>query len=155
MRMSLDGISRTQYIHIKMAHLNYYNNVRVLVDVFYDSHVKLIEKVCNDLGVPEKAEELVDKYVDKSLKLKKFKDKNQPKKPKSAYMFFSVVHRKKLKEKSPDMAFGEIMKNISESWKKLNDKEKQKYNELAENDKERYQDEMEKYKSALFSSTTH
>jgi arsenate reductase-like glutaredoxin family protein len=70
-------------------------------------------------------------------------------------MFFSIDERKVLREKSPDLGFSDIMKSISESWKKLSDKQKTKYAELAEKDKERYQEELEKYKSEIFSATTN
>ena len=74
------------------------------------------------------------------------KDPNQPKRGKSAFMFFSIETRPKLVKSKPDLAFGEYGKLIGEQWKKLSDAEKKPYSKLAAKDKARYEKEMAAYK---------
>ena len=69
---------------------------------------------------------------------KKTKDPNAPKKNMSAYMFYAVENRPKIKEKNPDATFNDLSKLVGESWKKLTDKQKKPYNDKSEADKLRY-----------------
>ena len=55
---------------------------------------------------------------------------------KSAYNFFVAEKRNEVKEAHPEMAFGEISKEIGRLWKELSDDEKKKYQDMAENAKE-------------------
>ena len=69
-----------------MAHQEYYLAMRNIMETSRSQSMKLIERVTYDLGAPERYEELCNKYIDDSIRIKKFKDKNHPKKPKSGYM---------------------------------------------------------------------
>lgn len=73
-------------------------------------------------------------------KKKTKKDPNAPKKGLSAYMFFVKDTRQEIKEQNPDATFGEIGKLLGEAWKKLEDKSK--YEEMAKQDKVRYESEV-------------
>ena len=57
-----------------MAHIDYYNGVKNMMDIMKDSHSCLIRRVCQELGADDRADEMVAKYVDESIKMKKFKD---------------------------------------------------------------------------------
>merc|ERR1711907_30043 len=94
---------------IKMAHLEYYNNIVGINDMIYDSHKLLLEKITMELGQYDKFDELCEKFLDQP-KLKAKVDKNAPKKAKSAFMLFCDNHRE------------EIMKEV----KKQNKKKKKK-----------------------------
>ena len=74
------------------------------------------------------------------------KDKNAPKRPRTAFLLFSVDKREGVKNANPSLAFGDIAKEVSSLWKSCRDSEKQKYNNLANEDKQRYEREMEEYK---------
>ena len=68
----------------------------------------------------------------------------RPKGACSAYIFFSLDMRPKLKEDGdsiPDLA-----RKIGDAWGKLSDKEKVPYQKKADADLARYQKEMENYK---------
>jgi structure-specific recognition protein 1 len=75
------------------------------------------------------------------------KDPNAPKKSLSAYLFFSNAKRDQVKLENPDIAgkVGDIAKKLGEMWKELSDADKEPYNKMAEQDKERYAKEMEAY----------
>ena len=66
-----------------------------------------------------------------------------PKKPLSAYLFFSIQNSKALKEKSPEIAHLDVMKKSGEDWKLMTDQQKQKYEKLSLQDKARYQKETD------------
>lgn len=78
-------------------------------------------------------------------KAKKVKDPNAPKKGMSAFMLFSNDQRNKIKTDNPELSFGEIGRKVGEAWKALSDKQKQVYVKKSEEDKKRYESEMETY----------
>ena len=132
-----------------MAHLHYFNHWANITEIFYDSHKELIEKICIDLGQPEKRDELVSKYLDDRTKIKPKKDPNEPKRARSAYLLFCNDKRPSLVKKKPDLKITEIMVQLGKDWKKLSDKSKEKYHELSEKDKSRYEEELEQYQNSL------
>jgi hypothetical protein len=76
---------------------------------------------------------------------KKKKDKNAPKKARSAYMYFSMDERVKIKAENAEIKFGDAMKLCGERWKVLGEEEKKKYVQMADDDKVRYAEEMKAY----------
>ena len=80
-------------------------------------------------------------------KKKKKKDPNAPKRNMSAFFFFSNHIRPSIKKDNPDASFGEIAKIISSEYKALSDKERKKWELNAEEDKTRYQREMQRFKA--------
>jgi hypothetical protein len=76
---------------------------------------------------------------------KKEKDPKAPKKACSAYIFWSNANRQKLKEANKEASNADLLKLLGESWKALSTEEKQPYEQMAANDKERYQKEMAAY----------
>ncbi|KAL2914143.1 Non-histone chromosomal protein 6 [Polyrhizophydium stewartii] len=73
------------------------------------------------------------------------KDPDAPKKPLSAFMIFSKENRPRIKEENPDASFGEIGKLLGAAWRELSEKEKQVYNDKADEDKARYDQEVASY----------
>ncbi|KAF9344355.1 hypothetical protein BGX26_004465 [Mortierella sp. AD094] len=73
------------------------------------------------------------------------KDKNCPKRPRNSYIFFTLMKRDDIKKKHPEFKPTEITKMLGEEWQKLSESEKESYGSMAENDKKRYQSEMEAY----------
>ncbi|ORZ26285.1 high mobility group box domain-containing protein [Lobosporangium transversale] len=73
------------------------------------------------------------------------KDKNCPKRPRNSYIFFTLMKRDDIKKKHPEFKPTEITKMLGEEWQKLSESEKESYGNMAENDKRRYQNEMEAY----------
>ena len=83
----------------------------------------------------------------KKGKKKAKKDPNAPKRALTAFMYFSNEIRPKLKESNPDLAFGDIAKLVGKKYKELSEGEKAVFEEKANKDKERYKNEMARYKS--------
>ncbi|KAG0378123.1 non-histone protein [Mortierella sp. AD032] len=73
------------------------------------------------------------------------KDKNCPKRPRNSYIFFTLMKRDDIKKKHPEFKPTEITKMLGEEWQKLSEAEKESYGSMAEDDKKRYQAEMEAY----------
>ena len=82
---------------------------------------------------------------DEKKKTKKKKADGEPKKGKSAYIFFCADERPIIKEEHPDMPAKEILAKLGARWKALDDEDKEKYNKLSSDDKIRYQEEMKNY----------
>ncbi|EEB08448.1 high-mobility group non-histone chromatin protein [Schizosaccharomyces japonicus yFS275] len=72
------------------------------------------------------------------------KDPNAPKRNMSAFMFFSMSNREKIKEENPEATFGQIGSLLGKKWKTLTAVEKEPYEEKARKDKERYERECMK-----------
>lgn len=73
--------------------------------------------------------------------IKKTKDKDAPKKNKSAYMFFCDYERIVIKEELPDLKNKEVLVELGSRWSKLKEENQDKmkiYEDMASKDKERY-----------------
>ena len=70
------------------------------------------------------------------------RDLARPKKPLSAYIFFSQEVRDKMKAEHPEWNSTEIMKHVSSKWQHMSKEQKQPYNDLANKDKQRYDSEL-------------
>jgi HMG (high mobility group) box len=75
------------------------------------------------------------------------KDPHAPKRNMSAYFLYSIDARPTVKDENPDASFGDIARLISAKFKNLSDKERKIWDDKAVADKERYNAEMEEYKS--------
>ncbi|XP_077574607.1 high mobility group protein B2a [Stigmatopora nigra] len=75
------------------------------------------------------------------------KDPNKPRGKTSSYAFFVATCREEHKKKHPGVSvgFAEFSKKCSERWKTMSSKEKLKFEDLAKNDKVRYDREMKSY----------
>jgi len=64
-----------------------------------------------------------------------------PKRAKSAFIYFTNENRDDVKRNSPELAFGEVAKELGKMWKALGAGQKKKYEEMAAKDKKRYEKE--------------
>lgn len=78
---------------------------------------------------------------------KKAKDPNAPKRASTSYLYFSNEMRPKLKERQPELTFGELGQKLGEMFRKLTPEEKEKYEKLAREDKARFSKETAAYKA--------
>ena len=134
-----------------MASHAYFNNLVSLSDIFYASHSDLLDRICMRLGAEDKADELREELLDNKFKLKAKKDPNRPKRAANAYTFFSREYRENFKKETNGAKFNftKMNKTLGDNWRKLSDKKKKKYNDLAEKDRERHNAEIETYNSEL------
>lgn len=84
---------------------------------------------------------------EKKGKGKKKKDPNAPKRPMTAFLYFSQEKRAEVKEANPDMKPTEITTELGRMWKEdyADEKSKKKWVKMAEKDKARYQEELADY----------
>lgn len=78
---------------------------------------------------------------------KKKKDPNAPKRARGPYVFFTLDERPRILVESPDMKFTDLGHVMGQRWRALPAEEKKKYEELANIDKKRFQDEVIEYNS--------
>jgi len=77
---------------------------------------------------------------------KKKKDPKAPKKWSNAFIYFSKEMRKQVKEENPDMESTDIMRHLGKLWSKVKGTRKaEKYDKMVDEDKKRYEKEMEGY----------
>lgn len=80
-------------------------------------------------------------------KLEREADPNVPSKPKSAYLFFSIAYRptmvEEMEKKGEEVNMPNVAAKIGAVWTTYTDAQKQPYIKMAEDDKERYRQEME------------
>ncbi|KAH8300106.1 hypothetical protein KR044_009818 [Drosophila immigrans] len=94
----------------------------------------------------EKKEKKEKKHKEKerTKKTTKKKDSNKPKRATTAFMLWLNDTREEIKRENPGIKVTEIAKKGGEMWREL--KDKTKWEEAANKDKQRYQDEMRNYK---------
>lgn len=78
------------------------------------------------------------------------KDPNKPKNPRSAYIFFCSEKREQVKNENPDLKTTDVTSKLGELWRELKDDkdrsdELANYNDMAEEDKIRYEREVSTY----------
>lgn len=83
-----------------------------------------------------------------SAQKRRKKDPSAPKAPLNGYLVYFNEERSEMRQKNPNIGFGELTKIIAAKWKELPADEKQKYINEAELDKERYNKEMADYKKS-------
>jgi|TARA_B100000925_G_scaffold66457_2_gene45359 hypothetical protein len=129
--------------------LLFHNNTVSLYDNWYESHASLLRAVCLELGHSDKINELMEKFVGEKMKMKAKKNKNTPKKAKSAYFFYCDEKRpallEKEKKKGGKVNIGEVAKELGKMWQKLSADKKKKYEKMNLKDKERYEKEMAEF----------
>jgi hypothetical protein len=89
-----------------------------------------------------------DKGKKKRKAPKKKKDPNAPKQPPTAYLIFCSENRAKVKAENKDLSMIEVTKKLSEQWRALDDDGKQKYNQMAAQQKAEYEKKMQIYKKS-------
>ncbi|CAG8728987.1 4486_t:CDS:2, partial [Acaulospora morrowiae] len=85
----------------------------------------------------------------KAKKHKDPKDPNAPKKPANAYLLFSNIKRKEIKDKNPNVDAKGIITLIGEAWRKLSEEEKKPYKEMVEDAKKKYEEDMKAYNASM------
>merc|ERR1719361_1680314 len=76
------------------------------------------------------------------------KDPNAPKRPMTAFFLFSGENREEAKKTFPaGTRFSVISKELGKQWKALKPKDKKKYQDQAEKQKEQYKKDMKAYKN--------
>ncbi|KAI8912776.1 high mobility group box domain-containing protein, partial [Gorgonomyces haynaldii] len=76
---------------------------------------------------------------------KKEKDPNAPKRPMTAFLYYSQDHRQAIIATNPGQPISEVAKLLGEKWKTATPQEKMRYEEMAARDKDRYNREMANY----------
>ncbi|KAJ1558154.1 FACT complex subunit ssrp1, partial [Cladochytrium tenue] len=76
---------------------------------------------------------------------KKDKDPNAPKRPTTAYIYFTKDVRESIKAEDPAISATDILKEAGVRWKAMSDADKKKYEELAAEDSARYKREVAEY----------
>ena len=130
-----------------------FTGVNALVSDFLTSNLHLFE---GNESHEEKQENILAAWKEHEDKLKKVlkeksaskkKDPNAPKK-RSAYNFFCMDERAKVKSEFPAMTAAEIQGELGRRWKSLDADDAEEYRFKAAEDKEKYEEDMKSYVSS-------
>lgn len=77
--------------------------------------------------------------------VKEKKPEDYPKAALSSYFIFVNEHRDQVKEKNPNWKLTQVLSEVGAMWKALSDDEKARYQKLADEDKKRFDADMEAY----------
>lgn len=129
-----------------MAHLPFQNTSIDINQMFYESHKKLIKRIATELDAKDRQDELIQKFLGDPFKFKKQRDPNLPRKPNSSFIYFCSENRSKVKKDGDKLSVGDTMKALGKLWSEISVKEKEKYEKMAKEAKEQYEDAMEEYR---------
>jgi mRNA-degrading endonuclease RelE of RelBE toxin-antitoxin system len=76
------------------------------------------------------------------------KDPNAPKRALSAFFFFSNEKRPEVQQSHPEWKVGQIAQELGRVWKSLNEEDREIYEKKAQEDKERYAEQMKVYRDS-------
>ena len=99
----------------------------------------------NEVEIEKEVKKEVKKAVKKAEKKREKKPKDAPKNARSAYILFSNDMRPDIKREHPDLDAKDTLKALGALWKNADEDIKAKYQELANEDKARFKEEMENY----------
>lgn len=128
----------------------FHNNSVDLNQLWYKSHKEIIKLVAIELNSKDKIDELTEKFLGTQIKIKKFRDPNEPKKPKTGFQFFCDEFRPKIKEENPELKLGGVMKELGKLWATYSDEQKAPYNEKYNDAKYIYEEKMDEYNESLY-----
>jgi len=83
---------------------------------------------------------------------KKKKDPNAPKQPLSAYFIFSSEERQKVKAIHPGYSICEVAKELGKRWADMNPEVKQRFQQMAEEGRQKYDQEMAAYRQGNYTN---
>jgi len=92
------------------------------------------------------ARKIYDAEMSQFKPQKKKKDPNAPKQPLSAYFIFSTEERLKVKEENPAYSICEVAKELGRRWAEMDPSVKQRYQQRAEEERQKYDVDMASYR---------
>lgn len=116
-------------------------------DAFVKScEVKWAEMTDNEKQVytdgPSESKKRKETKKDSKPKVKKSKDPSKKKKPRGPYIIYCAEIRNEIKVSNPDLTMTQISKELGKRWNALSEAEKHKYQTMANEEKQRYLDEI-------------
>ncbi|CAH8624300.1 unnamed protein product [Dicrocoelium dendriticum] len=96
----------------------------------------------------EMSEYVPPEGMKKGKKRKVPRDPAVPRRAWSAFFFFCDEHRAKVKENNPEYKVADVAKELGRQWESCHDKAK--YEMLAQQDKQRYEEDMAKYRAGVY-----
>ena len=87
------------------------------------------------------------------MEMKDYTPPYKPKRPRPAFMFFSVERRPMLQKENTNLDFYEISKLLGAEWQKMGEMQRAPYQTKADMDKLRYEQEMTQYEPPNWEAT--
>jgi hypothetical protein len=103
-----------------------------------------IARLWKDVSDQDKAKYIAQADVDKTRyrdEMSRYEPPKKIKRPRSSYAFFMKDMRQKIATEHPDKNPRELMADIAAVWRKITEQDKAIYNQMAAEDKLRYEEE--------------
>lgn len=133
--------------------MSYATDIKPITDAIEKVWHTRLTTICEELDLPiETTQAILDmnknftKNISVGKRSRKKRDPDLPKRPGTAYLFFSKNIHTELKCTHPDATTQDLMRLKSVAWREITPKIKLKFERLAEKDRKRYEMEMDKYK---------
>lgn len=127
---------------------NQTNKVMMIVNKALDDILERAKEILSEddfADIEDAIEEFFDEMPENIAKTLMPKKKIPPlvRRPKNSYMFYCEDQRPVIRKENPNLTMGQIAKLIGASWRSCDEEEKNFYVKLAEEDKERYKEDIE------------
>jgi hypothetical protein len=114
--------------------------------------ILVIQTLVDQLGLEDSAIKISLKPISGELprgfpvewggKQKTARSPDHPKQPSNAYIFYTKAVRQSVVDANPDLSNTDIVSMMAKMWKLTSEEDRTEYNQLAEEDKIRYEEEM-------------
>ena len=135
-----------------MAHIPYYEGLRQIAEIYTEKTSEAIRNALTYVDREDKIDECCELFV-KAPKLKKMKDRNAPKGPRSAYLLFTASVRERVQKENPEMSQTDLMKLYGLEWKALPEADREPFHVAAAVDRDRHKTESAEYAQQNFKLT--
>jgi hypothetical protein len=130
--------------------LNYSQKIISFLKEFINNYKKdkvSIEKILEEWKHKDNITKLQELIISNIPNKKpKKRDPNYPKRAKTAYIYFCLDRRPEIKIQNKNLKMTQIASKLGEKWRNLSPKERLIYIEKSEDDRKRYNQEMDQYK---------
>ncbi|KAI7877462.1 HMG-box [Lichtheimia hyalospora FSU 10163] len=110
----------------------------------YTTLANLLEETTPGLSATSTSPRSSSRAKPKRKKAKVERNSNKPKRPSSAYIFFTQAQTEAVREElGENCSMREVVKALAKRWKRLTDKQKEPYNRMARESSDQYMRELE------------
>ena len=119
--------------------------------------ILVVQTIVDELNLEDSAIKAALKTISSDLprgfpvvwggKQKTTRSPDHPKQPSNAYIFYTKAVRQSVAEANPTLSNTEIVSLMAKMWKETAEEDRTEYNELAAEDKERYESEMKVFEA--------
>jgi len=110
--------------------------------------VQVIQKYPDKIHSPLPEKEIKPEKHEKKRKKARKWEADHPKKPCGPFFCYQQVRRPLIRNEYPNLCTKQIVAKMSQEWRTLSNEERAPYEKLAKRNRDKYEEEMKRYKAA-------